>query len=202
MDTLDPIVRAMNLALAEDGDPPLTADALRPLIGMPVARQMEVLRGETGAKVDRLTDRYYAHFRRLVDEGAPLYPGVAETLGRLEGHPIATMTTRRREEAAHMLEVAGIADRFTVVVGGDDVPRPKPNPDLPLFAARSLGMPPTGCVVVGDAPVDILAGRAARMRTIGVTYGYGDPRSLADAKPHMTIDGFAELPAALEALRG
>ncbi|HYM39173.1 MAG TPA: HAD family hydrolase [Thermoplasmata archaeon] len=200
MDTLDAIVASMNAALESFAVKPLTTEELRPLIGMPVSRQMDLLRGMQGPVVDRITDMYYEHFMEHVEQGLPLYPGVRETMPRLGDHPISTMTTRRLYGARRMLEVSGIASCFTAIVGGDEVSRPKPYPDLPLYSARALGLEPGRCVVVGDAPVDILAGRAARMWTVAATYGYGNPAALREAKPHATIVRFAELPAVLEDL--
>ncbi len=197
MDTFDAILESMNAALAEVGEGPLTRAELRPLIGMPVQRQLDLLRGMSGPKVDEIMDRYYVHFMERVERGLPLFPGVRDTLPSLSSRPMSTMTTRRRTGAVRMLEVSGIASYFQAIVGGDEVSRPKPYPDLPLFSARALNRPPQDCAVIGDAPVDILAGRAARMWTVGVTYGYGDLRALREAKPHATVERFAELPAVL-----
>jgi len=197
MDTLDAIVEAMSLALAEVGQPPLRAGELRPLIGRPVPYQMKVLRDMEGPVVDRITDAYYAHFGRIIEADPRLYPGVAETFGALTGRRISTMTTRRRRNAERMLQAAGIAGHFTAIVGGDEVPRPKPAPDLPIHAAKAIDVPPNRAVVVGDAPVDILAGRAAGAWTVAVTYGYGDPATLRQTKPHLEIARFPDLPKAL-----
>jgi phosphoglycolate phosphatase len=161
---------------------------------------MDLLRGVQGPVVDRITDRYYAYFLEHVEKGVPVFPGVKETLARLSDRPIGTMTTRRHAAAKRMLEVAGLAPYFQAIVGSDAVSRPKPFPDLPLFSARSLGVPPEACAVVGDAPVDILAGRAARMRTVAVTYGYGSLAALREAKPHALVDRFGDLPAVLDSL--
>ncbi len=196
MDTLDAIVASMNSAFEEFDVKPLTREEIRPMIGMPVARQMDELRGMQGPVVDRITDRYYDFFMEHVEKGLPLFPGVRETLPTL-GRPISTMTTRRLYGARRMLEVAGLAPWFRAIVGGDEVARPKPFPDLPLHSAMALGVPPEDCVVVGDAPVDILAGRAARMRTVAAMYGYGSPSAMRDAKPHAEIRAFAELPSIL-----
>jgi len=200
MDTFDLILEAMNLAISEPRVEPLRAEELRPLIGMPVEVQMKILRGMEGPAVRAIADRYYEEFHRLVDRGLRLYPGVAETLERLRDRPIATMSTRRREEARHMLEVAGIDRYFRAIVGGDEVARPKPNPDLPLHAARALRVPPSRAAVVGDSPVDIEAGRGAGTRTIAATYGYGEVRALRAANPDAEIARFADLPAVLAAL--
>ena len=200
MDTFDAIVESMNAALTEFGVEPLTREELRPLIGMPVARQMDLLRSMHGQVVEEITDRYYVHFMERVESGLPLYPGVRETMPFLAGHPISTMTTRRLQGARRMLEVSGIAPFFQAVVGGDEVARPKPYPDLPLFSANALRVSPERCVVVGDAPVDILAGRSARLWTVAALYGYGSISGLREAKPHATIRRFSELPAVIQDL--
>lgn len=196
-DTFDAILEAMNVAVVEFGVAPLRADELRPLIGTPVQRQMKLLRDMEGPIVSEITERYYGEFHRLVDRGVRLYPGIAETLAALKDRRIATMSTRRREEARHMLRVAGIDRFFRVIVGGDEVARPKPNPDLPLHAARALRVPPARAVVVGDSPVDIQAGRAAGTWTVAATYGYGDLPALREAGPHAEIATFSNLPKAL-----
>lgn len=194
MDTFDLILPAMNQTMEEFGVKPFTAEELRPMIGMPVQRQLEQLRGITGPVADRITDRYYEQFSAFVEQGVRLFPGAAETLPRLaEGRAIGTMTTRRRVEAQHMLRVTGIESYFRAVVGGDDAARPKPYPDLPRLAAGSIGARPEHCIVVGDSPVDILAGRAARAWTVAAMYGYGRPEAIREAKPHAEIRRFPDL---------
>jgi len=201
MDTLEAIVVAMNSASDEMGVSPHFRDAeLRPMIGMPVQRQLEELRGVTGPLADAFTDAYYTHFARAVDRGLRLYPGVAETLTSLAGRAVTTMSTRRRSQAERMLRVVGLRSFFREVVGGDQVARPKPNPDLPLLGARALGVPPNLCVAIGDSSVDILAGRAAGMKSVAVMYGYGSPTAIIKARPDATVEKFFDLPLILEAL--
>src|SRR5512137_2272610 len=120
MDTLEAIVASMNAALETFGVRPLTKEEIRPLIGMPVQRQMDLLRGMQGPVVDQITDLYYVHFMDHVERGLPLFTGVAETMPQLAGHPISTMTTRRLHGARRMLEVSGIAPYFKAIVGGDE----------------------------------------------------------------------------------
>ena len=198
-DTLDAIVASMNAAFEEFQVRPLTREEIRPLIGMPIARQMAMLRDMEGPVVDRIADRYYDFFLRHVEEGLPIFPGVRETLAKMD-RPMTTMTTRRLRGARRMLERGGIAPYFEAVVGGDEVARPKPYPDLPLYSAKALGRSPDTCAVVGDSPVDILAGRAARTWTIAAMYGYGSPSAVREAKPHAEIQRFDELPAVLAEL--
>jgi len=58
------------------------------------------------------------------------------------------------------------------VIGGDTTPHTKPHPAPLLEAARRAGVAPEHCLYVGDDHRDILAGRAAGMRTVAVSWGY------------------------------
>ena len=201
MDTLETIVQAMNAACDDlDLSPPFRAEELRPTIGMPVQRQLQLLRGIVGPIADDFTDRYYAHFTRAVERGVHLYPEVMEAFPSLAGRPIASMSTRRAHQVDQMLRVTGLRGFFRSIVGGDQVSRPKPFPDLPLLGAKALGVSPDACVVVGDSPVDIQAGRSAGMTTIAALYGYGDPAAVADAAPDATIRRFSDLPSVVRTL--
>lgn len=192
-DSFGAILEAMNEGLADLGEPPLEDRELRPLIGMPVRRQMALLRGTGDAAAERLGARYYAHFDRKVEAGIPLYPGVRETLRTLGGHSIGTITTRRTGVARRMLRGAELEGFFEAIVGGDAVARPKPQPDLVLHAAKAIMTPAARCIVVGDAPVDVLAGRAAGAWTVAATYGYGGVEALRKAEPHREIAAFPDV---------
>jgi len=201
MDTLETIVQAMNAACDDLGvSPPFRAEELRPTIGMPVQRELQVLRGIVGPIADEFTDRYYAHFTRAAERGVRLYPEVMETFPSFGGRSIASMSTRRAYQVDHMLRVTGLRGFFRAVVGGDQVARPKPFPDLPLFGATALSASPDACIVVGDSPVDIQAGRSAGMKTVAVLYGYGDPAAVTEARPDAMIRRFSELPSVLRTL--
>ena len=69
-----------------------------------------------------------------------------------------------------MLESAGLAGRFEVVVTSEDVAEPKPAPDVYLRAAELLGSPATEAVALEDSPPGAAAARAAGMYVIAVPY--------------------------------
>jgi HAD superfamily hydrolase (TIGR01509 family) len=199
-DSFDAILSAMNAALAEDDESPLRADELRPLIGMPVRRQMALLRGWEGPLAERLAHRYYDHFDKRVTEGIPLYPGVRSTLQTLANCPLGTITTRRTAMVRRMLQGAGLDRFFQAIIGGDRVSRPKPAPDLVQYAARAMGQRTADSVVVGDSPVDLQAGREAGARTVAALYGYGGVDALRGANPDQEITTFPELLGVLAVL--
>ncbi|MDQ0069173.1 phosphoglycolate phosphatase [Variovorax boronicumulans] len=63
------------------------------------------------------------------------------------------------------------------IVSGDTTPYAKPHPEPLHEAARRLGVPSEACIYVGDDERDIIAGRAAGMRTVAATYGYMGSRA-------------------------
>jgi phosphoglycolate phosphatase len=63
------------------------------------------------------------------------------------------------------------------IVSGDTTPFSKPHPEPLHEAARRLGIPSGACIYVGDDERDIIAGRAAGMKTVAATYGYMGPQA-------------------------
>lgn len=82
----------------------------------------------------------------------------------------AVVTSGSRFVATTRLRTVRIAEP-PVLVTADDVVRGKPDPEGYLSAAKALGVPAEGCVVIEDAPSGARAGLAAGMRVIGVAGG-------------------------------
>ena len=74
-----------------------------------------------------------------------------------------------------LLESLGIRQSVATVVSGDTLPQRKPDPAPLLHAAAALELDPADCIYLGDAERDMIAGRAAGMRTIATSYGYIRP---------------------------
>src|SRR5262245_13830094 len=92
--------------------------------------------------VDALLGSWHAAYDRIVArEGLALKPGLNELLEWLEANaiPRAVATSTRRERARSKLEHTGLLPRFHDFVGGDEVMRGKPAPDIYVEAARRLG---------------------------------------------------------------
>jgi len=110
-------------------------------------------------------------YRRLVREGGlvPL-PGAAEWTERLarEGWRQAIASSAPRENVDTVLAVIGLGSVFQAIVSAEDVTLGKPDPQVFLTAAKRLGAPPSGSVVVEDAPAGVEAARRAGMASIGV----------------------------------
>ena len=96
------------------------------------------------------------------------------------------------------LQLAGIADFFEVIVQGDEVSKHKPHPEGLFKALAGLDVEPQYAAMLGDAAVDILAGKAAGVAmTIGITHGFGTPSELKATKPDFIVSSPGAIPALL-----
>jgi HAD superfamily hydrolase (TIGR01549 family) len=96
-------------------------------------------------------------------ETTPL-PRVHTTLQKLSEHLKLALITRRnmpKEPIMQELERLRLKHFFEFVVTSQDVDEPKPSPQAFVKAANCLAVPIHDCAVVGDAVVDIQAGKAA-----------------------------------------
>jgi len=102
--------------------------------------------------------------------GLPIKPGVYELLDFLAEKKcnIALATSTIREKTVNLLEMAGISDKFTSIICGDDVINSKPNPEIFLKAAEKLDADPKKCIVLEDSPAGIEAAHNAGMIAINV----------------------------------
>ncbi len=100
--------------------------------------------------------------------------GAVELIARLRGAGLrlAVASMGAASWVAATLEGLGLAGAFDAVVTSADVRRGKPDPDVFLLAARRLGVAPSECLVIEDAPRGIEAARRAGMRCLAVRTPY------------------------------
>ena len=125
----------------------------------------------TAADIARIGDAKEAAYRRMVRErGVEPLPGVRHWLERLRdaGWRQAVASSAPPANIEVLIDVLGARDCFQACVSAEEVPHGKPAPDVFLRAADKLGVPPSRCIVVEDAPAGVEAGRRGGMRTIGI----------------------------------
>lgn len=103
-----------------------------------------------------------------------LVPGLNAFLERHPDMPKAVASNAEPANIAFVLQNAHLDRFFPVIVDGQQVPNPKPHPDVYLRAAELLGIAPANCVVFEDSHGGVAAGLAAGMRVIGITTTYKD----------------------------
>jgi HAD superfamily hydrolase (TIGR01509 family) len=136
--------------------------------------------------VDLLIDQYRTTYWNRKHAATRVYPGVAEMLASLGGRK-STATTKTTRTTRGILEQFGLIQHFEHVQGTDGFPA-KPEPDVILACLQALDVPPEECLLVGDSPADMEAGRRAGVRLCAVRWGYGDVEAMARWSPDYWID--------------
>ncbi len=206
IDSAGDIADVLNACLAEDDIAPFDEPAVVTMIGggaqVLVERALDRLGRRTEeALLERLVQKFAARYEALGAGRSRPFPGAEKVLAALhaQGTGLAVCTNKPEHITERVLADLGLSRWFSAVIGESPrLPR-KPAPDMLLAALEGLGARPQDAVMVGDSAADIGTARAARVRSIAVTFGYTTipPRELgADA----VIESFDELAAALERL--
>lgn len=159
--------------LADEEGIPFTREDNEALRGVSRRRSLELLLGRrqvSEAQMQEMMERKNRYYRELIQQLSPadLLPGAAELLAELRQAGIKIAIASASKNARDVIARLGIADQVDAIADGYSVERQKPAPDLFLYAAQQLGVPPEACVVVEDAAAGIEAAHAAGMRAIGV----------------------------------
>lgn len=142
--------------------------------------------------IPELIDIYRAFYKADEPKLIKAYEGVKETLAHFAtlGFQMAIVTTKFRESAAPSIAFSGAGEFIKVIIGLEDIQKPKPDPE-PIFKALSY-FPGANAMMIGDVDTDIQAGRNAGLPTVGVSWSY-KLESLKQSHPDFMIDHFSDL---------
>lgn len=114
---------------------------------------------------------YYAFYTRNHNL-AGLYTGLLPLLADLaeQGKRLAIYTGKGRRAALITLRLLGIEGFFDHIISGDDVTERKPAPEGIITITNRWGFTKSEVLMVGDAPADIIAARAAGVKVASVVW--------------------------------
>ncbi|MGO4389924.1 phosphoglycolate phosphatase [Variovorax sp. M-6] len=160
----------------ERGLPSLPLERYRPMAGAGARGMLGVAFGLTpeAPEFAALREEFFVNYESRMLRNTQVFDGVAELVEALRARGLqwGVVTNKSVRFTAPLTRAMPLFETARAIVSGDTTPYAKPHPE-PLFeAARRLGVAPVHCVYVGDDERDIMAGRAAGMRTVAATYGY------------------------------
>lgn len=138
-----------------------------------------------------MRSEFLARYELRMLQQTSVFPAVAPVLDFLDraGLPWGIVTNKAERFAVPVAAGLGLVPRAAALIGGDTTPHAKPHPAPLLEAARRIGAEPMRCIYVGDDERDVLAGRAAGMRTVAAAWGYlGDGPSVGAWGADIVID--------------
>lgn len=137
-------------------------------------------------------DKFYATY---VCEESTLYPHVKETLEVLkaEGFTLVVITNKPTHLVEPVLTAFGIYHLFSETLGGQSLPKIKPNPDPMWFICEKFGIQPSELLFVGDSENDVIASTKAGCDVVGLTYGYNYNVPIEQSNPTFVTSDFADV---------
>jgi HAD superfamily hydrolase (TIGR01509 family) len=188
--------------MTDFGHPMTTAESIRRFAGRSLADTLPLIEAILGRRISDDLGQHYGNLllERLRRDLKPI-AGVREAIAALRcRYCVASSSSLERIRLS--LEVTKLAALFgSHIFSATQVAHGKPEPDLYLFVATTMAVPPEHCIVIEDSAPGTSAGRAAGMRVIGFT---GAAHATSDTASHLTaaganpiISSMVELPSAV-----
>jgi 2-phosphoglycolate phosphatase len=192
-----------------DSYPAITASVnhVRGLYGLPPLSEAEVrhhvgrgagylLRHTVPAgEIEANTAAYAAHHPSVLRSGTRLLPGAADALRILHqrGLRLGICSNKPVAFTRELVAYLGVASYLDVILGPEDVPQPKPAPDMLREALARLDLPAEDVLYIGDMVVDIQTARAAGVQVWVVPTGSDEVETLKKAQPDRLLKDLHQL---------
>ncbi|HZV53313.1 MAG TPA: phosphoglycolate phosphatase [Rhodocyclaceae bacterium] len=183
LDTVLDLHTAANGMLRDLGRAEVAIEDIRAYVGRGIpnlvkrvlAGALEAADDPTPPPDDALTS-FKKHYAEVNGRASRPFPGVMDGLKALKakGLPLGVITNKAGAFTSVLLDRTGVAPFMDVVVSGDQLPKPKPDPMPVIWACGRLGVSPADTLLVGDSVHDFKAGKSAGCKVFLVPYGYNE----------------------------
>src|SRR3954468_23345709 len=201
IDSIELILSSMRYAFGKLERPCPTDEEWTAGIGIPLftmLRRYAADDAEHRALITAYREHQIANHDRLVRCYGNVV-GLVQGL-RARGHPTGVVTSKGEWLAMKGLAYVGLASAMDTIVGADSSTRHKPDPEPVRIALDRLACPPENAMYVGDSVHDLMAGRAAGVRTAAALWGAFKRRDMEPAGPDFWLESISQLPAIVQTL--
>jgi len=179
VDTAPDLSYALNTLLLENGIDEKPYGQIKPLVafGGKALIKFGFNCDESHPEFTNRHQRILEIYTNNIDKSSKTFDGVDTLLNIIKQQKMFWgVVTNKPENLTHLL-LEKLDLKPDVVVCGDTLEYNKPHPAPLLYACAQLGVLPQSCLFVGDDKNDMVAGKNANIKTVAVTYGYGNVES-------------------------
>jgi phosphoglycolate phosphatase len=194
VDSSEDLVRATNEAMRTLGYPDvdkehfarMVGNGVRYLVGAALPAETRDLEREKA--IDIFMDYYKAH----IADRTRYFQGIPELLLEL---PVvhAIVSNKREDLCRRLVDALDSGDWFGEIVGGDTFLNRKPHPQPVSEMVKRFSADPSRTIMIGDSILDIESGFKAGVKTVGVTWGFGDPLEKPEIRPDYVFSSVSEM---------
>ena len=178
VDSTREIHHAICMTLQDWKLPPRDLQETAGLVGQPPSSFFE--QTIPPSDIDLAVHTFRRHLESILGTESTLYEGTFELLEQCQdrGLVMGIASNKSNRLAQLVVEKLGIAEFFGAVIGTDGIPS-KPSPQVVVKAMVQLNM--AEGLMIGDTSADIVAGKSAGLRTVGIMHGPGGGAGLTGA---------------------
>jgi 2-phosphoglycolate phosphatase len=194
LDSARDLHAAMNALLASKSEPTIGFEEFRPVVSKGARAMLkQSFKSADDGQREILLPEFLSIYESNLAQYSRLFDGIDAVLEHIESKAArwGIVTNKPFYLAEPLVEKLGWSSRCAILLGGDSLPRKKPDPDQLLHACSMLSVLPERVVYVGDDERDVQAANAANMRSIGALWGY---RPLDDDPQRWQADALANTP--------
>lgn len=196
VDSAVDLLNALNVIVQKTGKPTLSLAQIRPVVSKGARAMLAVAFPE----LDEESRLHYLQpfldcYQQAVAQHSTPFEDIETVLSAIEesGSRWGIVTNKPFYLAKEVVHSMGWTKRTSVLIGGDTLPRKKPDPDQLFHACELLAVQASDCIYVGDDERDVLAARHAGMKSVAAIWGYreahDDPEDWrADVMAGMPLD--------------
>ncbi len=147
----------------------------------------------TAAEIARLSDELEKKFREEFRPHARPLPGLEGLMDECHraGIPMAVASSAMAKNVEFVVDALGFRKYFRCLVSGDEVSRPKPDPEIYLKVAEKIGLDPAGCVAFEDSFVGVESAKRAGMKCVAIASTF--PRDQLERAADLAVPSFESL---------
>jgi phosphoglycolate phosphatase len=175
IDSKQDLIHSVNAMLREFGRGELAEETISGYIGHGAPQLVARALGDVCPEQDRqrALQFFLSYYELHKMDSTCAYPGVAETLEKLESVPMAVLTNKPVRISVRILDAMGLSKYFRAIYGGNSFETKKPDPLGARTILHELEVEPREALLVGDSEVDVQTARNAGTLAAAVNYGFG-----------------------------
>jgi HAD superfamily hydrolase (TIGR01509 family) len=152
--------------------------------------------GKTEMK--QLSEDLEARFRAAFRPHAQPLPGLKALMDECHGEaiPLAVASSAMAKNVDFVVDTLKLRPYFTSIATGDDVSRPKPDPEIYLKTAEKLRLAPAKCVAFEDSFVGIESAKGAGMKCVAIASSFPAEELRGQTQADFVVKNFEELSVA------
>lgn len=179
LNTLQDLKCAVNYSLNKFGLKPISLKTTKSYIGDGIINLMKRAIGENKVNLDDAVNEFKFYYENHLSDYTTVYDDIIKMLTYLKtsGYIIAIISNKY-EIGCKTLCQKFFKDLYDICLGSNNNLKVKPSLDMVNVVLNTFSLKNSQCLLVGDSNVDALTGKNAKIKTVGVLWGYRDKKEI------------------------